>query len=1335
MGDRVTIDGGSKRGTLRFLGPTQFRPGVWAGVELDRPEGKHNGTYEGVTYFVCHPDHGLFLHPSKLAREENDRNGATVTFVRRDGGSERGGKVGEHGAASTVALATGIPAIADHPDSTVPLTTVMGTPHSRPVMPEQTPLVRSSPPRSQVSLPHAAAAGAPYAGHRGNNHGMATMLTPGSQMAYPTSDAVIRSGPIPQGGALSIPRADIYTSLPSMEVELEKRKHDVQTARARLDVLRLQLANSAEVGGEGAMLLSAIDTYDRALGKMERQVKRLVNVVKSKLITESESAGPEAEANTNVAVSKLEEELEQTKQTRDTLADQLHAQSAKVAELNRERQMLRKELAELRARISSIIEESNAKVDGAIERMEMLAEENRQLHRELETLSGGPNWEEERRRLIEEHERVLKKTAAEMEILNVEAKEAIEQFEVRLRAKDQEIAELRATGDLETVKRERDLAKQQVSTLQGKLLDYQDEAMMEAKHRAQIEALHVALEETKRRHEEEIALRDARIAELSDVSGTKVNEIEKSHPSSTTNMVTSIREENRSLRNTCAELQDKISEVMNAKQVQERYFTQQIAKLKKRLSSQLHHVVDATSIEQMSGSAGERSEASERARAGRVAQDGDDLLLPQSAMKHVSVDTSDNQSPPQQIVELREKIEAIISERDRILSEKDTELYGLQLRLKRATEEKASLQARYDGLAASSKASEVAILRKEIEHLTEERNTLKGALSGDRSRELSLTVSRLEAQISSMREQLDARTDELARLEANQRERLQTIKAQDDTIEHLRRELGSLRSARETSEDILRRQLEDTRSELRLREEQYQVLKRQTADRNELMVSLRVAQEECERLRREGSNEVVETLQRQIAELERTLIERQARINLLHTQLDRLLGQTVAPGAEAEAQQVLLRDLQEQLGEVRREKERLQTMIGEFQTDGTATDSILSRQLEELRSEKRELLRRLADANDYIEQIESGDASAEANVIPGSNSLKASRSTLAISPSGAAMPSAAEEVTELKERIADLSKQQQQLENSLQEERMQREEAQRAARHQSDMMDLAEAELKRLQEELAQYRELDGQRKNILVKYQALKDDLRLLEERLVVKEEEIKELQRGNMIRSSIVTSERASSVISPSAVDDALPSEDRLAALVEERDHLLRMNRSLEHEKRLLEEELQGVKDALKRLKEDNGLRQQHELLARAGHLIEELGEASAESSWSLLTPIKSVASFIRLYKPTEVNIDKLQREYEEILQTLQIAEGNIAVSRGDNRRGGFQLSAGDPMSLTVPGGGDEKATCGVCKRQGHTAAQCENMSDSQDPIHGGFILSDQYSPLSTDAKPYSA
>jgi CAP-Gly domain-containing linker protein 3/4 len=32
------------RATVKFVGVTEFKPGIWYGVELEKPKGKHNGT-------------------------------------------------------------------------------------------------------------------------------------------------------------------------------------------------------------------------------------------------------------------------------------------------------------------------------------------------------------------------------------------------------------------------------------------------------------------------------------------------------------------------------------------------------------------------------------------------------------------------------------------------------------------------------------------------------------------------------------------------------------------------------------------------------------------------------------------------------------------------------------------------------------------------------------------------------------------------------------------------------------------------------------------------------------------------------------------------------------------------------------------------------------------------------------------------------------------------------------------------------------------------------------------------------------------------------------------
>ncbi|XP_011359518.1 centrosome-associated protein 350 isoform X1 [Pteropus vampyrus] len=66
IGDRVLI-GNVQPGTLRFKGVTSFARGFWAGVELDKPEGNNNGTYDGIVYFVCKEKHGIFAPPQKIS--------------------------------------------------------------------------------------------------------------------------------------------------------------------------------------------------------------------------------------------------------------------------------------------------------------------------------------------------------------------------------------------------------------------------------------------------------------------------------------------------------------------------------------------------------------------------------------------------------------------------------------------------------------------------------------------------------------------------------------------------------------------------------------------------------------------------------------------------------------------------------------------------------------------------------------------------------------------------------------------------------------------------------------------------------------------------------------------------------------------------------------------------------------------------------------------------------------------------------------------------------------------------------------------------------------------
>ncbi|KAL3081045.1 hypothetical protein niasHT_037513 [Heterodera trifolii] len=63
-----TVKVGERTGRVAFVGRTQFQPGEWVGLILDTPDGKNNGSVNGIKYFECNERHGLFCRPSKLVK-------------------------------------------------------------------------------------------------------------------------------------------------------------------------------------------------------------------------------------------------------------------------------------------------------------------------------------------------------------------------------------------------------------------------------------------------------------------------------------------------------------------------------------------------------------------------------------------------------------------------------------------------------------------------------------------------------------------------------------------------------------------------------------------------------------------------------------------------------------------------------------------------------------------------------------------------------------------------------------------------------------------------------------------------------------------------------------------------------------------------------------------------------------------------------------------------------------------------------------------------------------------------------------------------------------------
>ena len=74
---------GNKPGFIQFVGETQFAPGQWAGIVLDEPIGKNDGSVAGVRYFKCEPLKGIFTRPLKLSKvqAEAEADGPQTTHA------------------------------------------------------------------------------------------------------------------------------------------------------------------------------------------------------------------------------------------------------------------------------------------------------------------------------------------------------------------------------------------------------------------------------------------------------------------------------------------------------------------------------------------------------------------------------------------------------------------------------------------------------------------------------------------------------------------------------------------------------------------------------------------------------------------------------------------------------------------------------------------------------------------------------------------------------------------------------------------------------------------------------------------------------------------------------------------------------------------------------------------------------------------------------------------------------------------------------------------------------------------------------------------------------
>ncbi|XP_051781288.1 CAP-Gly domain-containing linker protein 4-like isoform X2 [Erpetoichthys calabaricus] len=67
QGMQILLLSSNEMATLRYIGPTDFAPGLWLGLELRSPKGKNDGSVGDRRYFTCRPNYGVLVRPSRIA--------------------------------------------------------------------------------------------------------------------------------------------------------------------------------------------------------------------------------------------------------------------------------------------------------------------------------------------------------------------------------------------------------------------------------------------------------------------------------------------------------------------------------------------------------------------------------------------------------------------------------------------------------------------------------------------------------------------------------------------------------------------------------------------------------------------------------------------------------------------------------------------------------------------------------------------------------------------------------------------------------------------------------------------------------------------------------------------------------------------------------------------------------------------------------------------------------------------------------------------------------------------------------------------------------------------
>eukprot|EP01084_Bolivina_argentea_P113428 202149_1 len=79
VGDTVKLKKDNLTGIVRFIGEIKNKNDIFYGIELYQKKGKNNGCIDGITYFKCNFNHGIFVRRTAIIKTKTIENVPRVT--------------------------------------------------------------------------------------------------------------------------------------------------------------------------------------------------------------------------------------------------------------------------------------------------------------------------------------------------------------------------------------------------------------------------------------------------------------------------------------------------------------------------------------------------------------------------------------------------------------------------------------------------------------------------------------------------------------------------------------------------------------------------------------------------------------------------------------------------------------------------------------------------------------------------------------------------------------------------------------------------------------------------------------------------------------------------------------------------------------------------------------------------------------------------------------------------------------------------------------------------------------------------------------------------------